>query len=254
MAAISRCGCTGRKVIPRHCGGHVIGSVAGYDHLCRFLCNRLGAVLASVDYRLAPEHKFPTAAEDAIAAWQWFRAQAPSFGADPTRLGVMGDSAGGNLAIATTLKAKQEGWLEQVDGVYALCPYISGAYGAPPPNLLSLEENDGYSLDCQQMAALVKLYDPDNVHAPNPLAWPYHAPAADIEGLPPHFISVNELDPLRDEGIEYYRKLVKAGNSAVARTVHGTNHAGDMSFPDVTPDLYESTLRSLVGFAGSLVG
>ncbi len=139
-----------------------------------------------------------------------------------------------------------------MDGVYAMCPYISGVYTDPPGHLLSLEENDGYTLDCCMMAAMVKVYDPENQHGTNPLAWPYHASVEQVSGLPPHIISVNELDPLRDEGLEYYRKLNEAGNSAVARTVHGTNHAGDLSFPDVTPDLYEETLRSLCGFACSL--
>jgi acetyl esterase len=244
-------------ILHTHGGGMVLMTAAdpGFVRWRRSLASA-GMVVVGVEFRNGGgklgNYPFPAGLNDCASALQWTHANRETLGI--SAICISGESGGGNLAIATTLKAKQEGWLEQVDGVYALCPYISGAYGAPPPNLLSLEENDGYSLDCQQMAALVKLYDPDNVHATNPLAWPYHATAADIEGLPPHFISVNELDPLRDEGIEYYRKLVKAGNSAVARTVHGTNHAGDMSFPDVTPDLYESTLRSLVGFAGSLVG
>ena len=150
------------------------------------------------------------------------------------------------------MKAKQDGNPLHVDGVYALCPYIFGGYASPPDTLPSLQENDGYQLDCEGMAALVRVYDPAGAHAANPLAWPYHASAEDLAGSPPHIISVNELDPLRDEGLAFYRKLVAAGVPAVARTVHGTPHAGDLAFPDVVPEVYAETLRSLVGFATDL--
>ncbi|MCZ0943823.1 MAG: alpha/beta hydrolase fold domain-containing protein [Gammaproteobacteria bacterium] len=79
-----------------------------------------------------------------------------------------------------------------------------------------------------------------------------HASTADLTGLPPHFISVNELDPLRDEGIEFYRKLNAAQVRATARTVLGTPHAGDLMYPDLAPDLYFETLGSLVRFAKSV--
>ena len=194
-------------------------------------------------------HPFPAGLNDCAAAVNWAHAQRDALGI--SNIVISGESGGGNLCIATTLKAKREGWLEQIDGVFALCPYISGAYAAPPPNLLSLYENDGYMLSCQQMSALVKVYDPGGEHASNPLAWPLAAQTSDLEGLPPHVISVNELDPLRDEGLAYYRKLIRAGVPAVARTVHGTPHAGDLMYPDVLPELYQDTLRALVGFVGS---
>ena len=114
-----------------------------------------------------------------------------------------------------------------------------------------MRENDGYSLTCGQMVALVRVYDPAGEHASDPLAWPLQASTEDLKGLPPHFISVNELDPLRDEGIEFYRKLNAAGVKANARTVLGTPHAGDLMYPDLTPDLYFETLGSLVRFARS---
>ena len=127
-----------------------------------------------------------------------------------------------------------------------MCPYILGAYANPPDHLRSLRENDGYgSLDCSMMSGLVKVYDPKGEHGSDPLAWPYHAEASDLAGLPPHVISVNELDPLRDEGLAYYRKLAAAGVPTIGRTVHGTatrrtstsmccrksvrNHAGRLS-------------------------
>ncbi len=195
-------------------------------------------------------HPFPAGLNDCAAAVQWAHTQRDALGI--SSIVISGESGGGNLCIATTLKANREGWVDQIDGVFAMCPYISGAYADPPPALLSLYENDGYMLSGEQMAALVTVYDPKGEHHANPLAWPLTAQPDDLTGLPPHIISVNELDPLRDEGLAFYRKLVRAGVSAVARTVHGTTHAGDLSFPDVTPELYQDTLRSLKGFAASL--
>ena len=101
------------------------------------------------------------------------------------------------------------------------------------------------------MATMVKVYDPEDVNSTNVLAWPYQASIEDLQGLPPHIISVNELDPLRDEGLEFYRKLMAAGVTALARTVHGTPHAGDLMMPDITPDLYNQSLNSLCEFARS---
>ncbi|MCP4083552.1 MAG: alpha/beta hydrolase [Actinomycetia bacterium] len=84
------------------------------------------------------------------------------------------------------------------------------------------------------------------------MAWPYHAPTADLEGLPPHVISVNELDPLRDEGLAYFHELLAAGVSAVSRTVNGTCHAGDCIFRGAMPDVYAATIRDIKSFADSL--
>ena len=133
-----------------------------------------------------------------------------------------------------------------------MCPYISGAYANPPNELLSLRENDQYMLDVSMIGARAKVYDPDGQNTLNPLAWPLNAEATDLEGLPPHIISVNEFDPLRDEGLAYYRKLVNVGVSAVGRTVHGTPHAADMALPAQVPEVFESTLRDIMGFAESL--
>jgi acetyl esterase len=99
---------------------------------------------------------------------------------------------------------------------------------------------------------LARVYDPSGDNATNPLAWPYYASVANLVGLPPHVISVNQLDPLRDEGLAYFRKLLDAGVSAVSRTVNGTCHAGDCLFRAAMPDVYLATIRDIKSFADSL--
>ena len=214
----------------------------------------LGLVIIGVEFRNGGgrlgNHPFPAGLNDCASAVQWADLNRDELGI--STIVISGESGGGNLSLATALKANQEGWIDKIDGVYACCPYICGQYGDPPKTLLSLDENDGYMLSCRQMAALVKVYDPTNEHGTNPLAWPYHAQGTDLEGLPPHVISVNELDPLRDEGLTYYRKLLYAGVSAFGRTVHGTPHAGDMGYPDITPEIYRDTLASIHGFISAL--
>ena len=110
--------------------------------------------------------------------------------------------------MALCFKAKQDRRLEQIQGVYALCPYIYGAWAQKNTELPSLVENNGYLIDVRAMEVLASIYDPEHKHATNPLCWPYWATPDDLYGLPPHVISVNELDPLRDEGLRYYQKLV----------------------------------------------
>ena len=242
----------GPCVLHTHGGGMVL--MAAADPLFRRWRNdvaQAGLRVVGVEFRNGGgklgNHPFPAGLNDCASAAQWVHAHKEELGI--THVVISGESGGGNLSIATTLKAKQEGWLDHIQGVYACCPYISGAYADPPEALGSLHENDGYQLGRNQMAALVRVYDPNLENSTNPLAWPYHATLDELAGLPPHVISVNELDPLRDEGLEFYRKLQAAGVPAMGRVVLGTNHAGDVGFADVTPDLYFETLNSLVAFA-----
>ena len=213
-----------------------------------------GLVVIGVEFRngggTLGNHPFPAGLNDCASAVQWVHNNKAAL--KVKTIVVSGESGGGNLAIATTLKAKQEGWLNAIDGVYAMCPYISGAYANPPAALPSLLENDGYLLDGAMMNALVKVYDPEAAQQKNPLAWPLEASVEALQGLPPHVISVNELDPLRDEGLRFYRQLMAAGVSVVGRTVHGTPHAADGMFPDVVPEIYAETVGSIAGFAHRL--
>ncbi|MDE0511907.1 MAG: alpha/beta hydrolase fold domain-containing protein [Gammaproteobacteria bacterium] len=211
----------------------------------------LGLVVIGVEFRngageLGP-YPFPAGLNDCVAGIQWVYANKDQLGID--NLILSGESGGGNLCLATALKAKQEGWLDQIDGVYAMCPYISGRYANPPPELPSLIENDGYLLDGKAMSIMVRAYDPTGEHANNPLAWPLAAPVEDLRGLPPHVISLNELDPLRDEGLAYYRKLVEANVEVLGRMAYGTVHACELSFGTAVPDIYSDLLASIANFA-----
>ena len=213
-----------------------------------------GLVVVGVEFRNAAgalgPFQFPAGLNDCASGAQWAIANKAALGI--SKVIISGESGGGNLALATALKANKEGWISDIAGVYAQCPYISNAYANPPAELTSLFENDDYFLNVANMGALAKTYTPDATHATDPLAWPLHATAADLAGLPPHVISVNELDPLRDEGLAHFRNLVAAGVSAVGRTVNGTCHAGDCLFLDAMPEVYFATVRDIKGFCDSL--
>ena len=242
-------------IVHTHGGGMVIGQAADTSYIrWRDELAAIGMVVVGVEFRngggaLGP-HPFPAGLNDCASAVSWVDQHRKELGI--SKIVVSGESGGGNLALATALKANKEGWIKRIAGIYAQCPYISNAYGNPPPSLPSLFENDGYFLNVAMMGALAKAYDPNGLNAKNPLAWPYYATSADLDGLPPHVISVNQLDPLRDEGLAYFSKLLNAGVSAVSRTVNGTCHAGDCLLPAAMPDVYRATLRDIAGFANSL--
>lgn len=213
-----------------------------------------GTVVIGVEFRngagsLGP-HPFPAGLSDCASAVRWTHAHRDELGA--STIVVSGESGGGNLSLATALLANRDGWIDEIDGVYAQCPFISNQWGVKSPELPSLHENDGYLLDVGAMDVLASVYDPSGENAGNPLCWPYHADPAELRGLPPHVISVNELDPFRDEGLEYARKLARAGISVVSRCVDGTCHAGDTLLPEALPDVYRATIRDITGFAKSL--
>lgn len=242
-------------VVHTHGGGMAILSATGDSYVkWRDDLAAAGMLVVGVEFRNAAgklgPHPFPAGLNDCASAAQWVIANREALGV--STIVISGESGGGNLSIATALKARQDGWIHEIAGVYAQCPYISGAYADPPAELTSLFENDDYFLNVENMGALAKTYDPEGANAANPLAWPMHATADDLVGLPPHVISVNQLDPLRDEGLVYHRKLLDAGVSSVSRTVNGTCHAGDCLFLDAMPDVWHATIRDITGFAYSL--
>ena len=237
-----------------HGGGMVILKASGASYRrWRDELAALDLVVVGVEFRNAGgalgHHPFPAGLNDCASALDWVNANRTELGV--SKIVVSGESGGGNLTLATTLKASREGRLGMIDGVYAQCPYISGAYGNPPMELTSLHENDGYFLSSEMMDIMVRAYDPSGENLNNPLAWPLNASDDDLKGLPPHVVSVNELDPLRDEGLAYFRKLTQAGVTVNSRTVNGTCHAGDVIFRGALPEVYAASARDLQSFAYS---
>jgi acetyl esterase/lipase len=242
-------------IVHTHGGGMVMLQAADPSYVrWRDELAATGLVVVGVEFRngagvLGP-HPFPAGLSDCASAVRWVDANRSTLGVGA--IVVSGESGGGNLALATALMAKRDGWIDRIAGVYAQCPYISGQYASPPPELPSLVENNGYLVDVSMAGALVKAYDPTGEHDRDPLAWPLRASRSELVGLPPHVISVNQLDPLRDEGLAYFVKLLDAGVSAISRTVNGTCHAGDCLFRVAIPDVYNATIRDIHGFASSL--
>ena len=214
-----------------------------------------GMIAVGVEYRKAGgvlgHHPYPAGLDDCVAALDWVHNHREQLGI--SHLVVSGDSGGANLALATTLKAKRLGRLHQIDGVYAMVPYISGAaawdQARRARELPSWIETNGYFYCAENVEMLVSVYDPDGTHAENPLAWPYFATSEDLHGLPPHVISVCELDPVRDEGLAYFRNLVHAGVDATAITLHGVCHVADLMLRSQIPRLYASTVDNIARFA-----
>ncbi len=195
-------------------------------------------------------HPFPAGLNDCAAAVRWAAANRAELGI--THLIVSGESGGGNLTLTVAHKAKREGWLHEIAGFYAQCPFISNRWLEECEDLPSLTENDEYFVTCQQLALLGSLYDPTNSHADDATCWAAVATDDELAGMPPHVISVNELDPLRDEGLQYYRRLLQAGVPTVGRMVAGTCHGGDLLLPHVMPEVFDASIRDVSGFAKSL--
>lgn len=189
--------------------------------------------------------KYPAGLNDCEAGLRWLLANAASLGIDPERVVVAGESGGGNLALATTLRLKAAGDTDLIKGVYALCPYIAGEW--PQARFPSSTENEGILLSLHNNRGRMG-YGIEAFDAKDPMCWPSFAGVDDVTGFPRTVISVNECDPLRDEGLEFYRLLLEAGVSARARQVMGTVHGTEV-FPMVCTDIARDTARDLAGFA-----
>jgi acetyl esterase len=200
-----------------HGGGWVIGDIESHDGTVRSLTNLTGAIFVSVDYRLAPEHPFPAAPEDCYAATVWAAAHAASFDGDPDRIAIAGDSAGGNLAAAVAIMAKDRGG---PDIAFQLLIYP--CTDMDPQSWPSFSDNaEGYFLTRDAMRWFYGHYAADE-HRTHPLASPIHA--ADLRGLPPALVITAEYDPLRDEGEAYAARLREAGVPADSVRFDGQIH------------------------------
>jgi acetyl esterase/lipase len=238
-----------------HGGGMVVLTAAGPTYVrWRDELAAAGMIAVGVEFRNGGgklgNHPFPAGLNDCMSGLQWTFDHMANLGI--SKIIVSGESGGGNLSLAVCLKAKKDNRLAQINGVYALCPYIYGAWAQKTKELPSLYENDNYLINCSLMEVLASVYDPEGKNATNPLCWPYWATREDLQGLPPHVISVNELDPLRDEGLKFYQKLMASGVRVYSRTVNGTCHAADVLFRGALPDVYAATIRDIKGFADSL--
>lgn len=210
-----------------------------------------GVAVAMVDFRnclvasSAPEvEPFPAGLNDCVSGVRWVVERATDLGVDPNRVVVAGESGGGNLTLATAMRLKQDGDLGLVRGLYALCPYIAGRW--PQERFPSSTENNGLLLDLHNNRPAMA-YGIEELERGNPLAWPAFATEEDVRGFPATVISVNECDPLRDEGIEFYRTLLRAEVPARCRQVMGTIHATEI-FQMACPDISRATAASLAHF------
>jgi acetyl esterase/lipase len=211
----------------------------------------MGVAVAMIDFRnsihpsSAPEvAPYPAGLNDCVSGLRWVSDNAATLGIDSTRIIVAGESGGGNLSIATVMRLRREGEAGRVKGLYALCPYIAGAW--PDPRYPSSEENNGILIQVHGNRGRIG-YGIGAYDAKDPLAWPGFASVEDVKGFPPTFISVNECDPLRDEGIAFFRLLVEAGVPAQARTVLGTPHGAEL-LVHLAPEISRQTAASMVQF------
>lgn len=188
---------------------------------------------------------YPAGLNDCVSGLEWTVANAGLLGIDGANIVVAGESGGGNLTLATGLKLKRDGKLGLITGLYALCPYIAGSW--PQDDLPSTTRNNGILLDLHNNRGAMG-YGIEAFEARDPLAWPLFATEDDLRGLPRTVISVNECDPLCDEGIAFYRKLLAAGVAARGRMVLGTMHGTEI-FAIACPEISRDTARDLAAFA-----
>ncbi len=210
-----------------------------------------GVAVAMVDFRNAlqpssvPEvAPFPAGLNDCVSGVKWVIDNASDLGVDPDNVIVAGESGGGNLTLATGMSLLKSGDIHLIKGLYALCPFILGKW--PSPDCPSSVDNNGIMLELHNNRAAMA-YGIDAFERRDPLAWPSFATVEDVKGLPPTMINVNEGDPLRDEGINFYRLLMEAGVQATCRQVMGSIHGSDI-FIAGCPDVSRETARSVADF------
>lgn len=208
-----------------HGGGWTIGSLEAYDRPCRFFCARTGCALIAVDYRLAPEHKFPAAIDDALATYRWLMTEADALGIDPARIVLAGDSAGGNIAAATSqlLRGEPQGPCLQ----WLIYPATDLAFASPS----HASCGEGFLLTRAAMKWFRGHYLKDPGEIDDPRASPLRA--GDLSGVAPALVYTAGFDPLRDDGHAYADRLTAAG----VKTIHRE---------------FDSLIHGFVGMRGAL--
>ena len=229
-------------VVYFHGGGWVVGSLDSHDPLCRALADATGAVVVSVGYRLAPEHAFPTAAEDAYAATEWVIECAAELGVDPGRVAVAGDSAGGNLAAVVALMARDR---DGPDIAHQLLVYPVTDHTL---DYNSYPENEEWGPSSEAMGWFWEQYLARDVDAYNPYAAPLWARS--LADLPPATVVTAGFDTLRDEGVAYAERLEAEGVETTLRHYERMTHGFVSILAD--PDLSRAR-EAVEDVAGDLV-
>jgi acetyl esterase len=201
-----------------HGGGWVVCTLETHDPICRALAMEAGVVVVSVDYRLAPEHKFPAGLEDCLAATEWVLAHAAELGGDAKNVMVGGDSAGGTMATVVALLFRDKG-VTGLTGQILIYP-VTAYYD--PPTASYLENSEGYGLTRKGMMWFWDHYLNDKSEASDFRAAPLMAPS--LAGLPRAFVVTAEYDVLRDEAQVYAKKMAEAGVDVTHVFVEGMNH------------------------------
>ena len=210
-----------------HGGGWVLGSLNGHDNVCRALANRSGAAVLSIDYRLAPEHPFPAALEDAVTATRWAHQHAEALGADPDRLAIGGDSSGANLAAVVAQLA-----VVPLRFQVLVYPVTDARCGASSYD----EHADGYLLTTKGMTWFVDHYLAGGEGTPDdPRVSPLLADLTLVAATPPAWVATAEYDPLRDDGLLYADRLREAGVEVSLIHYDGMMH-GFVSMADLMDD------------------
>lgn len=240
-------------------GGGMALLEAGYPYYSRWRKElaALGVVVVGVEFRNAGgrlgAHPFPAGLNDCISGLLWINEHTADLGI--SKIVLNGESGGGNLVLATSMRARQLG-ITCIAGVYAQCPFISNLYDnstTAQEMCPSLARHNGYGgLVVRSLDVMATLYTPpvDGKRSRDPLAWPLWASDEDLKGLPPHIISLNELDPLYDEGLLHYRALMRNGVTVACRTLHGTTHASELTAIRLAaPEIHRGVLCDIVLFA-----
>jgi acetyl esterase/lipase len=232
-------------VVFYHGGGWVIGDLDSHDATARAIAGGVGAVVVAVDYRLAPEHPYPAAVDDAFAALKWVSEHAAELGADPSRLAVAGDSAGGNLAAVVSQLARDAGG-PPVKFQLLWYPATTLDFALP-----SMTENaDAPVLSAADTFAFLELYlkGHDADARPATLA---PANAESLAGLPPAYIATAQYDPIRDDGVRYAELLRAAGVPVELHNAETLVH-GYVSFGIAVPAAAEAVAKALEAVKAAL--
>ena len=226
-----------------HGGGFVIGSRASYTAPARMLAHGTGTDVVSVEYRLAPEHPFPAAQDDAVAAWRYVVEHAVGWGVDPGRIVVAGESAGGNIAAVLSQQLVEE---EVQPMLQVLIQPVTDLVDHRP----SQDEFAGSpALSAKQVAWFIENYLPSGTDVTDPRVSPFRA--SSLEGLPPAIVNLAGFDPLRDDGLDYATALLEAGVPAQVDHEAGLVH-GYLSYTAVSPSCRKATERLVDSISSAL--